>query len=108
MKLHEGCGAADAQWRGRADCDDVAFFDEALFEKALFGEVGEAVDFFDVGDVAGSDTPGKRHSTAGGRFVGKSGGGEERARKGGEGRRGTAIGGKPRGGPMYITVSVRH
>src|SRR5258708_30449451 len=71
VKLHEVGGAADAHWCARDDADDVAFFDQALFEKALFGEVGEAVDFFDVGDVARRYTPVKRHTTACCGFGGK-------------------------------------
>src|SRR5258708_23817147 len=86
VKLHEVGGAADAHWCARDDADDVAFFDEALFEKALFGEVGEAVDFFDVGDVAGRETPVKRDSTAGGRLRGKSASRRSGGRKGEQAR----------------------
>jgi len=87
--------AADAHWCARDDADEtVAFFlTRRSFEKALFfgARVGRrAVDFFDVGDVAGSDTPVKRHSDGQGWPLR----GEKRERMGNEagdnGRRGTA------------------
>src|SRR5258708_21041341 len=108
VKLQEVGGAADAHWCARDDADDVAFFDEALFEKALFGEVGEAVDFFDVGDVARSDTPVKGHATAGCGFGRKRDDGNERALTGDESLGEAALGENRDALPMLFAGSVHN
>src|ERR1700730_874647 len=92
VKFHEVGGAADAHRCARDDADDVAFFNQALFEEALFGNIGEAVDLLDVGDVAGSDAPEKGHAAARGRFGRKCDDGNERAIAGDESRGETAVG----------------